>query len=74
MTYRNQRPVDDPRAVKMHDETLANHQRAWDQMHNIGRELGHDSPEFEDARSTVVLLRDDITRARRRVDAKRRWA
>lgn len=67
------KPVDDARAVKAHDEALANHARAWDEMHDIGIELGRDAPEYQDTRRMVVLLREDITRARMRVDTKRHW-
>lgn len=71
MGYSKQK--DNPRAVREHDEALANHERAWDEMHEVGQEFGHDSDEYRDARRTVVLLRDDITRARERVEARRSW-
>lgn len=68
------KPKNDRGAVRWHDEALANHQRAWDDMHRIGVTLGHDSPEYGDARRTVVVLRGDITRAREHVRAKRDWS
>ena len=66
-------PKDNPRAVRLHDEALANHQRAWEEMHAVGKECGYDSAEYAEARRAVVLLRGDVTQARKRVESSRTW-
>jgi hypothetical protein len=68
------KPIENPRAAKMHEDALASHERAWNEMHEIGRTLGHDSPEYADARRAVVLLRGDITRAREKAETARTWS
>lgn len=68
------KPKNDRAAVRWHDEALANHQRAWDDMHEIGVTLGRDSSAYAEARDAVVLLRGDITRARQHVAARRDWS
>jgi hypothetical protein len=65
--------IEDPQAERDHERALAQHDRAWHDMHGVGIEHGHDSVEFAEARRHVVILREEITNARKRAQAKRRW-
>ncbi len=66
-------PVDDPRAVKAHARAIAEHDRAWQQMHDTGVEHGTDSPEYEAAREYVRQTRREMTCAAQAVRRSRSW-
>jgi hypothetical protein len=49
-----------------HDRALWQHDRAWNDMHEIGLTAGHDSPEYAEARKEVVELMDEVRRVARK--------
>jgi hypothetical protein len=53
----------DLRCQRKHRAMLAVHDDAWQRMHDIGRDKGRDSPEFQGARAAVLRAFENVKRA-----------